>query len=90
MTTPEIKFTESWTQHLANFRVSARRIDGEQIQFRFQICLGAKTKAILLETDEWIRQLLYQKKQIRNKFLEMRQTAWRIDNFTGKERSNDK
>ena len=54
MTTPEMKFTERWKEHLSNFKDTARKIDGEPIQFTYHIFLGAKTIEILLNSDEWI------------------------------------
>ena len=39
---PDIKFTRRWNQYLEQYTESARRIDGEQIQFRFHIFLGSK------------------------------------------------
>ena len=44
MNETEFKFTTRWSDFLAQYRESARRTDGEKIQFVFHIFLGAKTR----------------------------------------------
>ena len=56
MNEPEINFTRRWNDYLEQYRKSARKIDGEKIQFIFHMLPGAKTNDIVLEIDEWIRQ----------------------------------
>ena len=51
MNMPEIKLNVMWKEHLAHCMESARKIDGEQIQFIFHLFLGSKTNEM-----EWIRQ----------------------------------
>ena len=41
-------------EHLTYFKDTARKIDGEQVQFAYDIFLGAKTIEIMLNSDEWI------------------------------------
>ena len=54
MNEPEVKFTKIWNECLEQYRESARRIDGEKIQFAFFILPG-KMNDIMREIDEWIR-----------------------------------
>ena len=54
MTTPEIKFTERWKEHIQ--KDITMIIGGEPIQFTFLILLGANTNDITLRIDEWSRQ----------------------------------
>ena len=51
---PEIKFNNGWNDFLEQYRESARQIDGEQIQFRVHMFLGATTAEIVVKIDEWI------------------------------------
>ena len=55
MSEPEIKFSKGWYDYLEQYRESARRTDGENIQFVFHIVPGKKTTEIVREIDEWIR-----------------------------------
>ena len=40
MNEPEVKFTKVWNEYLEQYRESARRVDGENIQFVFLIFLA--------------------------------------------------
>ena len=59
MNKPKLKFTTRWNDYLEQYRKSARKIDGEQIQFRLLIFLGAKPNEIVLKLDEWFRPSSY-------------------------------
>ena len=52
---PEIKVNNEWNDFLEQHRESARKIDGEQIQFRVHMFLGATTFE-MVKIDEWIWQ----------------------------------
>ena len=54
MNEPEVKFTKKWNEYLEQYRESARRTDGEKIQFVFFI-FPAKTNEIMREIGGWIR-----------------------------------
>ena len=51
----DVKFNIRWNEHLEQYRESARRIDGEQIQFRFHIFPYCTTNEIVFKIDEWLR-----------------------------------
>ena len=53
---PEMKFTKRWSDYLEQHKESARKIDGEKIQFICHILLTGKTNEIVREIDQWIRQ----------------------------------
>ena len=55
MNMSDVKFNIRWNEHLEQYRESARRIDGEQIQFRFHIFPYCTTNEIVFKIDEWIR-----------------------------------
>ena len=42
MNEPGIKFTKRWNHNLEQYRESARRMDGEQVQYIFQNFPGSK------------------------------------------------
>ena len=46
---PEVKFTQRWNDYPEQYRESAKRIDGEKVQFVFHLFLGKQTHGIVNE-----------------------------------------